>query len=207
MCERIAPANTYFYGILFSGLLGGCVASTSLAQTPPAAVPPPVAQSLTDCSRPQYASDTLVCADPVLRALDTEVAGLSLTIPPLAAAAIWEEQGAWIRRRSLCAFRDDHRACLAAAYEDRQAGLMAATQPSPVAVSCDSIWRGRDLSISAPSPGKSMTIRTRAGLVAVASTASTQWQPWLLWRQSGRHIEFVPQDGPRITCRLRTDLG
>lgn len=57
----------------------------------PAPVPPPIIQSHADCTRPQYASDTLVCGDAELMAIDAEVATLAKTAVPLAAGAIWED--------------------------------------------------------------------------------------------------------------------
>lgn len=87
----------------------------------PLPVPPPLDQVRTDCAHPQYASDSFVCDVADLRAADAEVAALASTPSALAADAVWEDQASWLRRRSLCAFKNDHVGCLIATYADRRA--------------------------------------------------------------------------------------
>ncbi|WP_439534476.1 hypothetical protein [Polymorphobacter sp.] len=181
-------------------VLGIC---SSAASQP--AVPPPLEQRQADCARPQYASDTLVCSDPGLRALDAEVATLADRTPPLADGAIWEDQAAWQRRRSLCAFKPDHRACLAAAYADRQAVLAAALAETILPLLCDGALRGRTLASSAASDGQALTITEGGRLVAVARfhlAADRLWQPWLSWQKSGRRLVLRPQAGKSVRCTL-----
>jgi uncharacterized protein len=90
-----------------------------------AAVPQPIDQVSADCTAPTYATDLLVCADPALRALDDELARLwahaEATRP--VGASVQEAQADWFRQRSLCALREDHRACAEAAYRARIAEL------------------------------------------------------------------------------------
>lgn len=174
--------------------------SPGLAQ--PAAVPPPIEQLGADCARPQYVSDTLVCADTALRALDADVARMSRTLPTLAGDALWESQAAWMRRRSLCAFRADQSACLAAAYADRRAVLLAGAAPGTRPLRCDGPWRGHDLLASIANAGQAMTIIENGAVLAVATPLAKDWQPWLAWRKSGGRIILQPQAGAAIRCRL-----
>jgi uncharacterized protein len=98
-----------------------CGAQTPMAQP----VPSPVSQVSADCAFPVYATDMLVCADPVLRGLDAEM--LELWNQVAAVHKRWQaEQEAWFRRRSLCAFDPDHRACAMTAYRERIIALRAA---------------------------------------------------------------------------------
>jgi uncharacterized protein len=114
------------------------MAGADPASAQPAPVPPPLEQLQADCTRPQYASDTLVCGDAELRAADADVAALASTPPSLAADAIWEDQASWLRRRSLCAFKTDHRDCLVAAYADRLAVLAASARAANQPMHCRS---------------------------------------------------------------------
>lgn len=98
-----------------------CGVQAAMAQQ----VPPPVSQVSADCVAPVYATDRLVCADPVLRPLDTEMLDLWDRISATRNGN-QAEQVAWFRRRSLCAFDPDHRACAMTAYLERIATLRAA---------------------------------------------------------------------------------
>jgi uncharacterized protein len=88
-------------------------------------IAPPVEQVTADCTAPTYATDRLVCADPELRALDAELAHLwaGAQAAGRVAASAQSVQAAWFRRRSLCAFHDDHRGCVEGAYRARIAEL------------------------------------------------------------------------------------
>ena len=173
------------------------------AQLPP--VPPPVVQKRVDCSRPQYASDGLVCGDATLLAADADVAALAAaTDPVLANGAMWEPQDAWFRRRGLCAFQADHRGCLETAYADRKAVLDAATAAPGQALRCDGIWRGRALTAGEFTAGKAVAIAGGPTLMAVASpkpAENAQWQPLLTWHRAGKRIVLQGADGMRMTCR------
>ena len=175
-------------------------ANPSAAQVVP--VPPPLEQLQSECTRPQYASDTLVCGDAELRAADAQVATSANTPPPLAADAIWEDQASWLRRRSLCAFKTDHRGCLIAAYADRRAVLAASEHDASQPMRCSGAWNGRTLARSTPAPGQSLTITENGRLVAVATPPGTVWQPWLAWRAAGGRIKLQPLGGTPIICRL-----
>lgn len=186
------------------GLTIICLLSLQLLGSPaaaqPAAVPPPVEQRRTDCGRPQYASDALVCGDPALLAVDAEIAAMD-TQPPLAASAIWEDQAAWLRRRSLCAFKTDHRACLVAAYADRRSLLTALATASTQSLTCTGPWQGRPLIGNVFYAGQPLTIRENGLLLGVATPAGADWQPILAWRRAGRSAKLKTQDGRQFTCR------
>lgn len=175
----------------------------AIAQPAPMAapVPPPIAQIRADCARPQYASDTLVCGDSGLVALDAEVAGLAATAPALAAAAIWEDQAAWFRRRSLCAFNADHRDCLIAAYTDRRSVLIAATAPAPQKLVCTGAWQDMGVTGSMSASGQPMTFRENGALLGVATMKSSGWQPILAWRAGKPGVRLKAQDGRQFHCR------
>ena len=175
-------------------------ANPSAAQTMP--VPPPFEQLQADCTRPQYASDTLVCGDAELRAADAQVAALASALPTLAADAIWEDQASWLRRRSLCAFKTDHRGCLIAAYADRRAVLAASARAATQSMRCSGVWNGRTLASSSLAAGQALTITENGRLVAVATPSGTAWQPWLAWRAAGSRIKLQPLGGTSITCHL-----
>lgn len=175
----------------------GSVAAPAAAQLP--AVPPPLAQAGVDCARPQYASDTLVCADLDLRAADAALVTLAQAQPYPASDAYWEDQFTWMRRRSRCAFERDHRGCLVAAYADRQAVLTAATAIASQPLTCDGPWRNRTLTAST---GPALAIRSDGQLLAVGTTAAKVWQPWLALRKAGQRITLQPQQGRAIRCRL-----
>lgn len=171
------------------------------ATAQPAPVPPPIAQIQADCARPQYASDTLVCGDAELAALDAEVAGLAATAPALGDGAIWEDQAAWFRRRSLCAFNASHRDCLIAAYTDRRSVLIAATAPATEKLSCTGVWQGHDVAGSMVAAGQPVTFRENGVLLGVATTKSSGWQPMLAWRAGKPGVKLKAQDGRQFHCR------
>ena len=175
-------------------------ASPSAAQVVP--VPPPLEQLQAECTRPQYASDTLVCGDAELRAADAQVASLAGHLPALAAEATWEDQASWLRRRSLCAFKLDHRGCLIAAYADRRAVLAASVHDASQPMSCSGAWNGRTLASSPFAAGQALTITESGQLVAVATPPGAAWQPWLAWRAAGGRIKLQPLGGKSINCRL-----
>lgn len=188
--------------VAVSWLLPLLMAGANPSAAQPAPVPPPLGQLQADCARPQYASDTLVCSDAELRAVDAQVAALASTPPALAADAIWEDQAGWLRRRSLCAFKTDHRACLVAAYADRRAVLTARARVATQPIRCNGVLNGRTLASSSLAAGQALTITENGQLVAVATPSGTAWQPWLAWRAAGNRIKLQPLGGKSITCRL-----
>jgi hypothetical protein len=183
------------------GVLPACLLLGAAMPAAAQPVPPPFTQLRTDCTRPQYASDNLVCADPELRAVDAEVAALASVPFALAPAAIWEDQASWMRRRSLCAFKDDHRGCLVAAYADRRAVVTATSAPATQPLICNGTWKGLRVTGSAAAPGLSMTLRQDDLLLGVASPPNPVWPPMLAWKAAGRGIKIQAQDGRQFKCR------
>jgi uncharacterized protein len=182
-------------------LLLMAVAGPVVAQ--PAPVPPPLEQLQADCTRPQYASDTLVCGDAELRAADVQVAALASTPLSLAADALWEDQASWLRRRSLCAFKTEHRECLVAAYADRLAVLAASARAATRPMHCNGPLNGRTLASSSLAAGPALTITENGQLVAIATPPGAAWQPWLAWTSAGITITLQPQSARPFTCRLQ----
>lgn len=97
------------------------VALSACGVPPPAAVPPPLAQTSANCAAPTYATDAFVCADPHLRALDAELATLwaAIDADPHTTVEERDAQEAWFRQRSACAFESDQAACVESAYRAR----------------------------------------------------------------------------------------
>jgi uncharacterized protein len=108
-------------GVIAVGAVWPLVAVSESA----APVAPPVDQVSADCTAPTYATDRLVCYDPVLLTLDAELARLWARAEAAGhvTGAAQRAQIDWFRQRSLCAFREDHRACAEAAYRERIAEL------------------------------------------------------------------------------------
>ncbi|MFM9979227.1 MAG: hypothetical protein ACKVOP_14430 [Sphingomonadaceae bacterium] len=172
-----------------------------LAQMP-SAVPPPIEQASANCVRPQYASDTLVCEDPALRALDADVARLGRIEPRLAVGAIWESQFAWFRRRAQCAFQADHRDCLVAAYTDRRAVLEATALTGERPLRCEGPWRGRPLVVTTATAGNPLKIAENGLLVAVASAGTKNWKSWIGFRASGPRLVLELRTGSKVRCGI-----
>jgi uncharacterized protein len=90
-----------------------------------ARVSPPADQVLAGCTAPTYATDRLLCSDPVLLALDAEWARLRARAEAAGhvTRAAQRAQIDWFRQRRLCAFGEDQRAFAEAAYRERIAQL------------------------------------------------------------------------------------
>jgi uncharacterized protein len=167
------------------------IAGTVPLAAQPTTVPPPLEQVQVDCTRPQDASDTLVCGDAELRAAD----------------AICEDQASWLRRRSLCAFEADHRRCLIAAYTDRHAVLVASMQAATQPMRCNGAWKGHKLMFSAPASGHTLTITENGQLVAVATPPGSGWQPWVACSTARNSIRLQPRGSDPLTCHRQNDHG
>lgn len=148
----------------------------AIAQAPPE--PPRPGQHTAECRAPVFATDQLVCADPVLRALDSEVAALLAEAGPPAASRWIEAQDQWFLRRSRCAFAADHRACAEAAYRER----LALLRPLDPALARQPV-RCEPPGIAAIAIGLDRIVLVdRAGKVAGAAAADageSSWQPFL----------------------------
>jgi uncharacterized protein len=101
----------------------------ALAVTTAAATPPPPDLLATDCGTQSYASDALVCEDPALRDLNDR---MTRVLEPYGITQNREraaEQAAWYRRSRLCAFEEEHRECLVAAYCSRLQVIGPSVEP------------------------------------------------------------------------------
>jgi uncharacterized protein len=167
----------------------------------PSPVPPPAEQQTADCAAPVFATDQLVCSDPALHALDSELAAQLAEAPEPSSRWI-EPQRQWFSRRSRCAFAEDHGACAEAAYRERLA-LFAPLSPEAktLAASCGvpeiaSIVVKGDQTILLDQNGN---VRGMAG----NSAAKGSWRPYLTAAWRGRQVVIVTLDDASLKCRTK----
>lgn len=168
-------------------------------------VPPPPEQIGADCARPVYASDQLVCSDPLLRALDALTAQRSAQIDAAAPgnAGHIESPADWFRRRARCAFDNRHRACLVDAYRDRLLVLSTLTGPSSLErkIVCRDAWAGRDMRVAIAAKGAMRVTDTgRAFAIATPPVHGSAWKPAVIARPDGHAITFELPDATVIHC-------
>ena len=181
--------------------LGAAALGMASAATPqPAPVPPPAEQQTADCSAPVFATDQLVCGDEALRALDSELAAVLAT--RTAPESPWfEPQSQWFRRRSRCAFAEDHIACATAAYRERLA-LLGHLDPKTKVLEarCD------DAAIKAVASkgGQIFLLDRQRNIIGTAATRRGQssWQPFLTAQRRGRMLIVARDDGASLECTL-----
>lgn len=183
-----------------------------LAAASVAAVPPPLDQIAADCEAPTYASDVLVCADPDLLGLDARMrdAWAAVDFASVVAPEAWvEAQGAWFRRRSLCAFAERHAGCLQAAYVERIAVLEAlgrvAQRPQRrgMEVSCTGApWGPSRVLVRAPGSGALIIEDDQAHVLAVATPADPGgvWSPFVGIEVDGSVMRLAALEGAAIVC-------
>jgi uncharacterized protein YecT (DUF1311 family) len=177
------------------------------------AIAPPPEQSVANCTNPTYASDSFVCADPELLALDRQVrdalAGLSLA-GAVASKSLVEDQQAWFRRRSRCAFSDKQAGCLRAAYSERIVVLDVLRKASPalaqsgaMATCSGAPWDSTDARIKLGDRGPAIVMDAEGRVLAVALDAEPRddWSPFVRFSTEGETIRFSPLDHPAIECR------
>jgi uncharacterized protein len=167
-----------------------------------AAVPPPVAQLSADCARAVYATDQLVCADPVLLALDRRLVALLATVPEQTVGSPWvEDQEAWFRRSRLCAFQIEHAACVAGAYHERIAVLSAlASAPPRLTGRCSAGYAAK---IATDGNG-GVELMNGDRVIAVAAPGGAAWQPFISYRRTGKDITFRRLAGTVVArCRSK----
>ena len=202
----------------WGGVYAGCLVVLLLQAVPSPisaahAVPPPPEQSVANCTNPTYASDSFVCADPELLAIDRQVrdalAGLSLA-GAVAPKSLVEDQQAWFRRRSLCAFSDKQAGCLRAAYSERIVVLGALRKASPelaqsgaMATGSGAPWDSTDARIKLGDRGPAIVMDAEGRVLAVALDAEPRddWSPYVRFSTEGETIRFSPLDHPAIECR------
>lgn len=183
-----------------------------LATAPVAAVPPPPEQVAADCETPTYASDMLVCADPVLRRFDARMreAWAVVDFASVVVPGAWvEAQDAWLRRRSLCAFSERHADCLQAAYVERIAVLEAlgsvARRPPRrgIGASCPGAPWGQSLvRVRAPESGALVFEDDDAQVLAAATPMDPGgvWSPFVGFEVDGSVIWLATLEGAAIAC-------
>ena len=172
----------------------------------PAAVPPPPDQPVIDCARPVYAVDTMICDDRDLGAANAEMNGLlaGLSFAGFDPDRI-EPQADWVRRRALCAFQSDGRACVAGAFAERLAILRALRGPgaaNATKAQCRGASETEDLTVERYPPA--IVLRDTEGrvrLVAVAPGASA-WRPFVvIERDAGRQL-VMKAKAARTSCKI-----
>lgn len=192
--------------ILAASVLAGMALTQS---APPAAVPPPVEQASADCANPVYASDRLVCSDPALRAQDQKLAALIAAAPLVNHRRTIESDAAWFSRSRRCAFAADHRACLAAAYQERIA-VRSALAEAPAAQGEALLCRAGDSSrgmILAPSADPAaLVLRGRSSgevhaVVFAPAAEGAPWQPFASYVRRGERVRFTSLDGLLVSCK------
>jgi uncharacterized protein len=196
----------------------------------PASVPPPAWQHTADCARPVYATDQLVCEDPQLRAIDRQLADLYDRVADSRASAgadgperphlgtnasslLLESDLDWFRRRSLCAFRADHRDCAIAAYRERLAviGMLDAWngRTPPLELMCGDRrltagWGTPATPAGAPGEASAealLIVADESGARGVAMPAGVQaWMPYLRYARTGRTIRLISPAGQMRAC-------
>ena len=167
----------------------------------PAPVPPPAEQQTAECAAPVFATDQLVCGDPALRALDSELAARLAESPEPSSRWI-EPQRKWFLRRSRCAFAEDHAVCAAAAYRERLA-LFAPLSPDAetLAAKCGvpeiaSVVVKGDQTILVGHNGK---IQGKAW----NSAAKSSWRPFLTATWRGRQVAIRTLADDNLKCRTK----
>lgn len=183
-----------------------------LAIVPVAAVPPPPEQVAANCETPTYASDTMVCADPMLRELDARMLDTLAAVDyaSVVAPGAWvEAQDAWFRRRSLCAFNERQADCLRAAYVARIAVLEAvgrvARRPPRrgMEVSCPQApWGQPPVRVRAPESGALVIEDELAHVLAAATPAEPDgvWSPFVRYEVNGSLIRLATLEGAALVC-------
>jgi uncharacterized protein YecT (DUF1311 family) len=200
------------YSRLFIALIAATVMSwSSIAcadwQTQaPTPVRPPVSQGSADCQRPTYATDRLVCSDMGLAKLDASLARLLADLPHQSDSsdAPWlETQDAWFKRRSLCAFEENHSGCARQAYRIRIAELQAIVSMSGVSkpLRCPSLPGA--VAFTAMEDGL-LVIRDGEGKVLLLAWPgeTSPWRPFIVYRWKKAKLHLARQgDKAALTCR------
>jgi len=206
---RVGRWISTFAGFLMAWFLQAVPSPISAAH----AIPPPPEQSVANCTNPTYASDAFVCADATLLGLDRQVRDALASLAfanTVAPKALVEDQEAWFRRRSLCAFSERQAGCLRAAYSERivvldvlrkaspalaQSGAMAACSGAP--------WDSTDARIKLGDRGPAIVMDAEGRVLTVALDAEPRddWSPFVRFSTEGETIRLSPLDHPAIECR------
>lgn len=179
------------------------IAAVLMLTVQQSAVPPPVEQFTADCAAPVYASERLICSDPELLGTEAQIADLWHAAQPDWSPGPWlEPQEAWFRRRALCAFQTEHRACLLGANAERVRVLSAVSRsPGATASPARCMGEGVSQTVSVDRLDQALAAYDQRGLAWLASRAETHWKPFTIWA-GGRSLTVVRADGMRLTCRV-----
>jgi hypothetical protein len=175
-------------------------------QAAPAPVPPPPDQPVIDCARPVYAIDTMICDDRELGAANAEVDGLLAGLSFAGLDPSWiEPQADWVRRRALCAFQPDGRACVADAFAERLA-ILRALRGAGGATATWARCRGTNLpeEVAVERRPPAVLLRGAGGGVRVVAVAPgmSSWRPFVaIERDTGRQLVIKAKAG-RISCKI-----
>jgi hypothetical protein len=142
------------------------------------------------------------------------LAGLSLA-GAVASKSLVEEQQAWFRRRSLCAFSEKQAGCLRAAYSERIVVLDVLRKASPAlaqsgatATCSGAPWNSTDARIKLGDRGPAIVMDAEGRVLAVALDAEPRddWLPFVRFSTEGEVIRFSPLDHPAFECRTPPSL-
>ena len=167
------------------------------------AVPPPIEQFTANCVAPVYASERLICSDAELLGAEAQISDLWRAAEPNWSPGPWlEQQDAWFRRRALCAFQTEHRACLLGANAERVRVSSAALR-SPGATASPARCTGSGISqvVSVDRRDQALAAYDQRGLAWLAARAETHWKPFVSW-EGERSMTVRRADGVRLNCRL-----
>lgn len=167
------------------------------------AVPPPIEQFTANCVAPVYASERLICSDAELLGAEAQISDLWRAVEPNWSPGPWlEQQDAWFRRRALCAFQTEHRACLLGANAERVRVLSAAARrPGATASAARCTGNGISQIVSVDRRDQALAAYDQRGLAWLAARAEARWRPFTVLER-GRSLTVVRADGSRLTCRV-----
>lgn len=182
--------------------------ATSLVAQRLSALPPPPEQVSANCVSPTYASDQLICASPGLLRLDRQMvealkfAGDAALVP---LSPFVESQSAWLGRRSLCAMRRGHAACLNAAYKERIAvltGLVDGNDGSGTDFDCTSKQSPEKTKLHLRADGTAVLSRhARIVAVGLINYDAKMWTPFVTVRTNGRAARVSVAGVEQFRCR------
>lgn len=173
------------------------IAAILLAAVQATAVPPPVEQVAADCAHPTYATDLLVCHDPVLRAMDADLRSLPA---PSMSTGLLESRADWFRRSRRCAFQATDRSCTQAAYVEALTVATALSSSPPKSGRCR-LRNGEHATFAAT--GADGALMRNGQVIGYARPASSVWRSFLTLERVGKRITFRDLAEQTVaTCRL-----
>lgn len=197
MCPKLLA------GLMSIGIIAAPIRSPANVPDP---VAPPMGQASADCGHPTYATDHLVCSNTELAVLDGTVADMIADLParPRGVGPSWlEEQEAWFKRRSMCAFEANHVECTREAYHTRIAelGALASRSDGGMALRCSLL---PDVVQYARRSDGLIVLRNREGAVLLLAWPDKHrgWRPFVAyrWKKAKLRLARLGNDAD-LTCR------